>query len=193
MNSDKKTWTIEYNKRYSEIWIKLRRDNYYHFFYNETCVDTKKLITLFNASSIIDYGCGNAISTRDIKNISVFKFDPFVEEYKTRPTECADLVIAYNVLSTVEIEHLEAVIEDIFNFSNDVVVFSIPISKRNEKTSEWYLNKVKNEDFDMLEHNEIDKVKFYDATKRHLSLSESNTFLYLYFRKKLNAKNKFNT
>ena len=131
-----KTWTKDYNirtkrqfhflKKSSEdfdFWDKNSRNNRYFFYYKNKKYPIKKIFKMFPIKSVIDYGCGYGNSLYDCE-VDIFRYDPFVEQFKQRPTKSADLVISNNVINTIEQEYLETVLEDIYNLTNKYIIIN---------------------------------------------------------------------
>jgi hypothetical protein len=124
----------------------------------------KKIINNSNSKSILDYGCGKAkyynnqihLEGKNYKGAGdywgvkeVKLFDPGVEEYHKYPLKNYDGVICTDVLEHVGIKDLNAVVRDIFNFSNKFVFFVIStiLDKKTLEDGRNVHQTVKNEDW----------------------------------------------
>lgn len=140
------TWIVDYNERfkdYPEIWKLKSRDNFYCYYLNDSLIYTKDIIQKYDIKSVLDYGCGFGYSMNGIVDIPVFRFDPFVEKFKERPTQPADLVIAYRVFPIIENEKIPDFLEDVVSLTNKMLIFSMSVSKdENARNEEWYIRKL---------------------------------------------------
>jgi hypothetical protein len=139
------TWTIDYNERfkdYPEIWKLKSRGNVYVYYLNDSLVYTKYFIERYNINSIIDYGCGFGRSMHGY-DVPVFRYDPFVEKFKEKPTQPADLVVAYRVFPVIENEKINEFLEEIVSLTNKMLIFSMTVQTgENSRNEEWYLKKL---------------------------------------------------
>ena len=127
----------DYNKiveKYPATWKEYSRKNFYTFIHDGKKRNLLDVINEYDVRSILDYGCGHftfpeMIVAKREPPITVAKYDPFVEEYKERPSGTYDLVISHNVLSWVENEYVEAVIRDHLDYANKAVLMRIPLLK----------------------------------------------------------------
>ena len=78
-----------------------------------------------NVNTILDYGCGKArfhkLLFKDLKHLKITKFDPAVEEFSNKPQGLFDLILCIDVLEHIEENKLKEIIEDIFNYGNNVI------------------------------------------------------------------------
>jgi nitrogen regulatory protein PII-like uncharacterized protein len=135
-----KLWSdnYDYNKlveNYPDWWKKGSRENVYRFLHKEQPRYLIDIIKEYNAQSILDYGCGNSTHIEklcQIENVqlSIGRYDPFVELYRKRPSLKFDLVVCFNVLSVVEHKFLNGVIRDICDYANKAVIIRTQV--RNE-------------------------------------------------------------
>tara|TARA_X000000368_G_scaffold414855_1_gene405481 strand:+ start:490 stop:1122 length:633 start_codon:yes stop_codon:yes gene_type:complete len=124
----------------------------------------KKIIENTNSKSILDYGCGkakfynNQIQLGDKKYKGVLDywgitevklFDPGIEEYDKYPIKNYDGVICTDVLEHIALKDLDAVVKDIFSFSNKFVFFVIStiLDKKTLNDGRNVHQTVKNEDW----------------------------------------------
>ena len=103
--------------------------------------------------TILDYGCGKAQNHPKSWNAS--KYDPAVPEFSTKPDNRFDLVISTDVLEHVPEDHVDEVIKDIFNYSDQWVFLTICTREAREilpngmnahatvKLEEWWNDKLK--------------------------------------------------
>lgn len=66
--------------------------------------DVQHFAALIGAQTVLDYGCGQATLSQQLRRISpvkVFNYDPAVEEYSV-PPDPADLVVCTDVLEHIE-------------------------------------------------------------------------------------------
>jgi len=92
--------------------------------------DINALIKDKHLKTILDYGCGKA--KFHPKEWNADKYDPAVPEYSEKPTGRYDLVICTDVLEHIPQNHLDEVIEDIFNYSDQWVFISVCCRKAKE-------------------------------------------------------------
>lgn len=69
-------------------------------------------------SSVIDYGTGKGKLVKRLRDelspdILVHGYDPAVDEFSTKPTEPADILVCLDVLEHIEMETIDAVLNDI--------------------------------------------------------------------------------
>jgi len=189
------TWSLDYESRFPEKskgWHVHSRNNIYYYYFEGKIWITSDLLERFNINSIIDYGCGNANSMRNVKDKPIFRYDPFVEKFKDRPTEPADLVVAYNVLSVIELDYVKNTLTDIFSLANKMVIFCVPImSKENSRKAGWYLRKLLPFDeefgFECISADVIELEKFKQMTRLGLQNTTCDSFLFVYMQKKQGA------
>lgn len=113
--------------------------------------DINKLIEEKKLKTILDYGCGKAKFHPAHWNAD--KYDPAVPEYSEKPNNRYDLVICTDVLEHIPQNHLDEVIEDIFNYSDQWVFISVCCRKAKEilpngynahatiESTKWWTNK----------------------------------------------------
>lgn len=122
--------------------------------------DIGKMIQDSNVKTLLDYGCGKAISHKDynLKRLwrleKVQLFDPGVDEYSNKPEGQYDMTVCIDVMEHVPPECVDAVLADIAAYTKKVAVFSIstrPAAKhlpdgRNAhltvKEPQWWLKKI---------------------------------------------------
>lgn len=189
------TWSLDYKSRFpekSEAWHNYSRNNIYYYYFEGKIWLTSDLLERFNIGSIIDYGCGNANSMRNIKDIPIFRYDPFVDKFKERPTEPADLVVAYNVLSVIELDYMKNTLTDIFSLSNNMVIFCVPLmGAETSRKAGWYLKKILPYDeqlgFECISAQVIDIEKYKELTRLSIPNANSDSFLFVFMQKKQGA------
>ncbi len=100
----------------------------------------------FRPESVLDYGCGKGLGADNLvynyPDLSVTKYDPFVEEFSQEPTGCFDLVICYNVLQIVEAEYLEAVLEHLDSLTKRNLLLNILVNKKSTRDLDWWLDRL---------------------------------------------------
>lgn len=122
--------------------------------------DVGKMIQDSNVKSLLDYGCGKAISHTDYNLQRLWRlervglFDPGVEKYSNKPEGTFDMTVCIDVMEHVPEECVDIVLADIASYTKKIAVFSIstrPASKilpdgRNAhltvKDSRWWLKRI---------------------------------------------------
>lgn len=121
--------------------------------------DITLLKTIFEAVTILDYGCGKGTFKEEFQifssSIQVQNYDPAIQEFSERPSE-ADIVLCSDVLEHIEQECLDEVLEDIKNLSIKISYLVIAIKPDYTKTLpdgrnphlivngvDWWMNKLK--------------------------------------------------
>ena len=82
--------------------------------------------------------------------IRLVKYEPFIDEFNSLPTETFDLVICYNVLQIVEAEYFDRVIDHIYSLSSKYILLAMnydhQINNRScdslNRSPEWYSAKL---------------------------------------------------
>ncbi len=69
-------------------------------------------------SSVLDYGCGKGKLVQRLQeelpdSIKMYGYDPAIDEYENKPDEAVDVVTCLDVLEHIEMESIDAVLEDI--------------------------------------------------------------------------------
>lgn len=112
------------------------------------------IVTLLKPKSILDYGCGKGLALSSLKSytpeIRLVKYEPFIDEFNSLPTETFDLVICYNVLQIVEAEYFDRVIDHIYSLSSKYILLAMnydhQINNRScdslNRSPEWYFSKL---------------------------------------------------
>lgn len=134
-----KFWSdgFDYNesvKHRPDWWKHASRNNRYSFVYDGKERNIIDVIKHHKIESILDYGCGNSRSieislVNSNIDISVERYDPFIEEWKTRPIKKFDLVVCHNVLGGVEREYAVDTIKDLYEYANKIVMIKVPAMK----------------------------------------------------------------
>jgi len=146
-------WSNSYNySLLANIYPLFAQSGIYNFIGSNGWIRVGKFITNNSISSVLDYGCGHSnsieesLSINNMPNIKLDKYDPFIEEYSTHPTDKSDLVVCYNVLNWVEPSYLQPIVQDIADLSNKFVLINIGLGPINNSDvlSEVYLNLVSN-------------------------------------------------
>lgn len=134
-------------KDFPDWWKHRSRRNEYIFLNKDgTRRNLSDIIIQYDAKSILDYGCGKSPSVdvvlrdNNINDVIVAKYDPFVEGVDIRPEGQYDIVVCHNVLGGVERQYVDAIIQDLLNYSTKVVVIKIPSRKKNIK---FFFNAIK--------------------------------------------------
>lgn len=125
----------------SEEWQNRFRNNKYNFYTKNGYKHINYFIEKFKIKSIIDYGCGFGNGTKDLKNIEVFKYDPYIEEYKEYPSNPADMIVCYNSLNDIEDQYFDAVIDSLYKLTNKILLCNIILNGIHFRTEEWYEEK----------------------------------------------------
>jgi len=73
--------------------------------------EIERIAARMKAKSILDYGCGKALLSKELKR-PIVNYDPAIPDYAT-PPEPADFVVCTDVLEHIEPECLEEVMDDL--------------------------------------------------------------------------------
>lgn len=172
----------EVTKDRSPSWKLYSRINDYKFILENG--EERKLIDIINeydVRSILDYGCGHSTSIRRIlesnnrTDIKLVGYDPFIEGKDVRPEETFDMVMCHNVLGGIEKEYVAAVIEDVLNYSNKIVVIKIPTGK---ELIEFFSNHIRE-----AKGQEIVESSIHHVSKYFVHISLSQFFVYFLLKK----------
>ena len=177
-----KTWDIDYNIRtsiYSEEWRYHSRKNKYVFATPQGRTNVNYFIDKYSVKSIIDYGCGYGEGI-DNSQVPVFYYDPFVEQFKLRPSTKADMVVCYNVLNIIEPEYLTSTINDICELSENLILLNIMI---DSKIKPAYYQSFIDNGFKLIEGKTLPIKEWLEITGKNGKLSRSNAATYLLFKK----------
>ena len=141
-----KLWSDEYDynklvEKCSDDWKGLTRaSRRYRFVYNNMPRRLDDIFNEYDISSVLDYGSGYSTCVADVvaklaKNIAVVRYDPFIVEMSEKPTTTFDAVVCHNVLGSVEMDYILAVIQDLCGYSNRIVVLKVTLAlqKKAEK------------------------------------------------------------
>ena len=98
--------------------------------YGSTSVKNLRLllpnIHILKPTSVIDFGCGkgNLLDeiSKDFKFNDTFKYDPAIDEFKTKPTKKYDLLINIDVLEHVPENELHDLLSEMSQVSNDAII-----------------------------------------------------------------------
>ena len=143
------------NERYAVITKQHENPNYlvHQHQYAIRIDDNKKIfvndtIKQLNAKTILDYGCGTGTAFDSLRpEIETTNYDPFVPEFAKFPTGQFDVVVCFNVLNNVERNYMNAVLENIRDFTKGPAIFSIVIISLDDSPGstplEFYLEKIK--------------------------------------------------
>ena len=74
-------------------------------------------------NSVLDYGTGKGKLVHRLRRelpetISVYGYDPAVEEWRKKPSQSVDILVCLDVLEHVEIKSLNKVLEEIYEMTN---------------------------------------------------------------------------
>lgn len=136
----------DFNEMMTHIPSNVRtRNTPYVLLYNGKVRSLSDILTEYDAASIIDYGCGEStyiseVITDNNLQTTLTKYDPFITQYNQRPAGPADIVSCHNVLGLVEQAYMEAVINDIWDYTSKAAIFVIPFS--TEDVGAIYMNQV---------------------------------------------------
>lgn len=79
--------------------------------------------------SLLDYGCGKGVFLREMNRSGLFGFvkgyDPAVDAFKPRPSQRYDVVVCLDVLDQLEDAFVEAVIQDVAQFTGRFALFDV--------------------------------------------------------------------
>lgn len=156
-------WNIDYNdytKNKDLKWQHCSRTNRYVYVTPDGVKDIYDFCKIYQPKSILDYGCGlNYSYAKDgspqkkfnDNNIIVIRYDPFIEEYSTRPSQASDIVICNNVLNAIEPDFFDDVMEDIYNLTNKAVICNIIVPGLYKLTAEDFIKKIAKSKFTIKE------------------------------------------
>lgn len=180
-----KLWSdgFDYNeqvKHFPDWWKLLSRNNRYYFVHDGKERNVIDVIREYRVDSILDYGCGNSRSieislAKSNIDISVERYDPFVEEWKDRPIKKFDLVVCHNVLGGVEREYAEDVIKDLYEYANKIVMIKIPAIR-----SRFYVETINGLYGDQVKESSVTTLKEYRKIFPNAKDTDEN-MKYLYF------------
>tara|TARA_R110000824_G_scaffold196011_2_gene379005 strand:- start:269 stop:784 length:516 start_codon:yes stop_codon:yes gene_type:complete len=121
----------------------------------------KNLIDKHNCSTILDYGCGNALEYLHKKthelvwNVSAVLYDPNHPQYNKLPDDEFDGVVCTDVMEHIPEPCVASVLDKIFSRSKKFVFFNISVRKAAKtlpngenahitvKPTEWWGNMIK--------------------------------------------------
>lgn len=101
--------------------------------------DIGKIIQDSNIKSLLDYGCGKAMTHTDYNLRKLWRldnvglFDPGVEQYWNKPEGQFDMTICIDVMEHVPPECVDDVLADIASYTKKIAVFSISTRPAGKK------------------------------------------------------------
>lgn len=124
-------------EQYKEQNARLHQSGVYGRRGGRHCDDVISLCKIFNARTILDYGCGKGnfkelIDKRN-EDFLVINYDPCIPEFSKQP-ENADIVLCADVLEHIEPECLDDVLRHISSLKNKLVYFVIATKPDYTKT-----------------------------------------------------------
>jgi hypothetical protein len=118
------------------------RNNNYVFIGSNGTIKVRDLIVNNSIGSVLDYGCGysNSLQTYCGNTVTVAKYDAFISDYSTRPANTYDLVVSHLMLHFAEKDYIPAIVQDICNYSNKMVLLNIIVKSNAQllNTAPWY-------------------------------------------------------
>lgn len=115
----------------------------------------------YNTQNVLDYGCGKGRLQQGLP-FQITQYDPAIPEHSDHPTDTHDIVVCTDVLEHIEPDCIDAVLDDIANLTNKVVLLTVATRRANKtladgrnahliiKNKDWWLKKVE-ERFTILE------------------------------------------
>jgi hypothetical protein len=98
----------------------IKKKNYF-FVTPDGIKDAKYFADLYQAKSVLDYGCGE--TRLDIHALT--RYDPFFNGCNKFPTQKSDLVFCHNVLNNINSTELQPIIGHIFSLTKRAAVINI--------------------------------------------------------------------
>lgn len=163
-------WSKDYNKLHkdNDEWFIKSRSNRYNFMMSDGSIRRMSFFCeQYHISSIIDYGCGFGNHFNISNNIKIINYDPFVEEYSSRPNQSADLVVCYNVLNVIEPIFFDDVLNDISDLTNSLLLCNIKVPGYWISDMKFYIEKISSRF----------KIKEFSYTKDVKDLNKMNLFI----------------
>jgi hypothetical protein len=175
-------------------WEFLSRNNRYLFFNKEGVRKfVRDHVKEYDAKSVLDYGNGGNRFLNHVleiyPDVTIEKYDPFVEGLENEPLKSSDIVYCYNVLNVVETEYVEEVLKHIHECCNKVAFFNIPTPGLYRRKYEFYIQTLYKLDlFNIKEGNYYTGISRMNTIKPYSSAEMSNLddyqALYLCLEKK---------
>lgn len=98
-----------------------------------TYADTvSKLADLYEAKTILDYGCGSGTLKKSLPKLNIFEYDPCIPGKEAEP-DPADLVICNDVLEHIEPEFLDNVLQDLARVTKKLGFFVVDLMPAKKK------------------------------------------------------------
>lgn len=166
----KQLWSKDYNELHKDKgkWFVESRSNRYRFTMTDGSVrQMDYFCEQYHINSVIDYGCGFGNHFNIPNNIKIINYDPFVEEYSSRPNQSADLVVCYNVLNVIEPIFFDGVLDDISDLTNRLLLCNIKVPGYWISDVKYYIEKI----------SSIFKIKEFSYTKDVKDLDRMNLFM----------------
>ncbi len=130
----------------------------------------KTLAEDFKTTDILDYGCGKSMLAREI-GFEIKQYDPAIAKYAAAP-EPADMVVCSDVLEHCEVEHIDAVLDDLKRVTKKVAYMLIATREakkllpdgRNShlivESARWWLDKLWDR-FEIVEFMSVPEEEFW--------------------------------
>jgi 2-polyprenyl-3-methyl-5-hydroxy-6-metoxy-1,4-benzoquinol methylase len=128
-------------RTYSDTWLRRHRDTHakhavFGTHRHPYLLDTMRQLVAASFGgqgadlpSLLDYGCGKGVFMAEMTRSRLFRFirgyDPAVDAYKMRPAQSYEVVTCLDVLDQLEHEFVEAVIQDVAQFTGHTAVFDV--------------------------------------------------------------------
>jgi hypothetical protein len=157
--------------------------------YNNTPRKLSDIFNEYDTSSVLDYGSGYSTCVADIvdklaKNIAVVRYDPFIVEVSEKPTTAFDAVVCHNVLGSVEMDYILAVIQDICSYSNKIVVLKVTYPLALQNKAEKIARSIEQlTDWNIKEQSIHTAQEYYDIYNNDMFISSDTKCMYYLLEK----------
>jgi len=87
----------------------------------------------YHIETVLDYGCGQHTLAQRFPQVQWHGYDPGIPERAEKPTGTFDLVVCTDVMEHIEGEYIDAVLQEIMDYSTRVVFFEIACAPAFDK------------------------------------------------------------
>ena len=107
----------------------LKKDKFKGYSLKENLSFIDNIIKTNNINSIMDYGCGKAMSYKDYpfekKQLDIFLYDPYFFKYRKLPKKKFELLICTDVMEHIQKNEIENTLAKMNKYSSKNLFFSI--------------------------------------------------------------------